>query len=84
MRPFFLSFEEMLMCLKWFAPLSGIAALVGLAGCGSPNDPGVGGVTKAEAEQLNEAADELNQDGPPPSVIQPVNPKPQKAPSGTQ
>ena len=40
-----------------------------LAGCGSPNDPGVGGVTKAEAEQLNEAAEILNQDKPPPSVV---------------
>lgn len=47
-----------------------IAAALTLAGCGSPNDPGVGGVTKAEAEQLNEAAEALNQDKPPPSLAQ--------------
>ncbi len=47
--------------LLLFAPLL-------MAGCGSPNDPGVGGVTKAEAEQLNEAAEALNQDQPPPRV----------------
>ena len=43
-------------------------ALSTLAACGSPNDPGVGGVTKAEAEQLNEAAEALNQGKPPPSL----------------
>lgn len=43
-------------------------AISTLAACGSPNDPGVGGVTKAEAEQLNEAAEALNQDKPPPSL----------------
>jgi hypothetical protein len=44
------------------------ALALGLSACGSPNDPGVGGVTKAEAEQLNEAAEALNQDKPPPSL----------------
>ncbi len=39
-----------------------------MSGCGSPNDPGVGGVTKAEADQLNEAAEALNQDKPPPRL----------------
>jgi hypothetical protein len=39
-----------------------------LTSCGSPNDPGVGGVTKAEADQLNEAAELLNQNTPPPHV----------------
>jgi hypothetical protein len=48
-----------------FMPL---LALTLLASCGSPNDPGVGGVTKAEAEQLNDAAEMLNQDKPPPSL----------------
>ncbi len=60
------------MRLRWVAAL----AAIGLAGCGSPNDPGVGGVTKAEAEQLNEAAEELNQDTPPPSVVQAAKPTP--------
>ncbi len=32
-----------------------------LAGCGSsPNAPGVGGVTKAQAEELNQAAADLD------------------------
>lgn len=46
----------------------GLMLALMLASCGSPNDPGVGGVTKAEAEQLNEAAEMLNQDKPPPSL----------------
>jgi predicted small secreted protein len=70
-RPFFLSFEVMLMRL----PFALLILSVALSGCGSPNDPGVGGVTKAEAEQLNEAAEELNQDGPPPSVVQNAPPQ---------
>ena len=49
-----------------------VALAIALTGCGSPNDPGVGGVTKAEAEQLNEAAEMLNQDKPPPSVVGPA------------
>lgn len=64
--PFLLS-ERFMRC---FAILASALALA-LSGCGSPNDPGVGGVTKAEAEQLNEAAEELNQDAPPPSLAQP-------------
>ncbi len=46
-----------------------LAAIFSLAACGSPNDPGVGGVTKAEAEQLNEAAEALNQNVLPPRVL---------------
>lgn len=49
--------------------LTATLLVLALVGCGSPNDPGVGGVTKAEAEQLNEAAEMLNQDKPPPSVV---------------
>jgi hypothetical protein len=56
---------EMVMTERILFPL---ALALGLSACGSPNDPGVGGVTKAEAEQLNEAAEALNQDKPPPSV----------------
>jgi hypothetical protein len=48
--------------------LSALVTVATLCGCGSPNDPGVGGVTKAEAEQLNEAAESLNQNVPPPRV----------------
>lgn len=33
-----------------------MTALLALASCGSPNDPGVGGVTRSEAEALNDAA----------------------------
>ncbi len=39
---------------------------------GSPNDPGVGGVTKAEAEALNEAATKLDEATPPPRLDLPV------------
>jgi hypothetical protein len=47
-----------------------VAALLLLAGCGgSPNDPGVGGVTRGEAEALNDAAAMLDQTEPPPSVL---------------
>lgn len=45
-----------------------VVAVSMISACGSPNDPGVGGVTKAEAEQLNEAAEALNQNKPPPSL----------------
>ena len=45
------------------------------AGCGgSPNDPGEGGVTKAEADALDRAAEQLDQPEPPPSVSQPAPP----------
>ncbi len=38
-----------------------------VAGCGSaPNDPAVGGVTRGEAEALNDAAAMLDQNEPPP------------------
>lgn len=33
-----------------------LAAVMALAACNSPNDPGVGGVTRSEAEALNDAA----------------------------
>jgi hypothetical protein len=32
------------------------AGLLTLTACGSPNDPGVGGITRSEAEALNDAA----------------------------
>jgi hypothetical protein len=41
---------------------------IALFGCESPNDPGTGGVTRAEAEQLNEVAEELNPDDLPPRL----------------
>jgi hypothetical protein len=63
---FFLGFEMMRKVMI-------IIAVSLLTACGSPNDPGVGGVTKAEAEQLNEAAEMLNQDKPPPSVVKPAD-----------
>jgi hypothetical protein len=52
-----------------------------LAACGgSPNDPGVGGVTRSEADALNDAAEMLDEDGPPPSVVPPdeTTPEPPK------
>ncbi len=43
------------------------------AGCGlSPNDPGEGGVTKAEAEQLNVAAATLDKTQPIPNLSAPA------------
>ena len=54
--------------------------LICLSACGSPNDPGVGGVTKAEAEQLNEAAEALNQDSPPPRVSTEMDREPPRPP----
>lgn len=40
-----------------------------LAGCGgSPNDPGEGGVTKAEAEALDQAAEQLDQQSTPQNI----------------
>jgi hypothetical protein len=42
-----------------------------LAGCGgSPNDPGEGGVTKAEAEALDQAAEQLDQQSTPQNIGQ--------------
>lgn len=37
-----------------------LLAFTALAACGSPNDPGVGGVTRSEAEALNDAAEMLD------------------------
>ncbi len=45
-----------------------LLAAMALCSCESPNDPGAGGVTRAEAEQLNEVAAELNQDQLPPRL----------------
>ncbi len=39
-----------------------------MTACSSPNDPGVGNVTQAEADQLNEAAEKLNVNTAPPRV----------------
>jgi hypothetical protein len=36
--------------------LTTVMALLALGACSSPNDPGVGGVTRSEAEALNDAA----------------------------
>jgi hypothetical protein len=44
------------------------ALVLAVSACGSPNDPGVGNVTRAEADQLNEAAEKLNVNVPPPRV----------------
>jgi hypothetical protein len=47
-----------------------VVMFLALAGCGgSPNDPGVGGVTRSEAQALNDAAEMLDQTEPPPSVL---------------
>ncbi len=54
-----------------------LAIMFLLAGCGgSPNDPGVGGVTRGEAEALNDAAAMLDQTEPPPSVLNDTAPQP--------
>lgn len=50
-----------------------------LAACGSLNDPGNGGVTRREAEELNEAAAALDSNAAAPNVANtaiPVVPKP--------
>ncbi len=57
-----------------------LTMLISMSACGSPNDPGVGGVTKAEAEQLNEAAEALNQNSPPPRILNDADRAPPKAP----
>ncbi len=44
-----------------------ISLLLALAACNSPNDPGVGGVTRSEAEALNDAAAMLDN-----NAVQPV------------
>jgi hypothetical protein len=73
MRPLFLSGDRIVMR---FLPL----ALL-LAACSSPNDPGEGGVTRAEADALNKAAEQLEQSAPPPSITNmaaPAAPEPPK------
>lgn len=44
-----------------------VPLLAALAACNSPNDPGVGGVTRSEAEALNDAAAMLDN-----NAIEPV------------
>lgn len=46
-----------------------------LAACSSPNDPGEGGVTRAEADALNTAAERLDQSAPPPSITNQATPQ---------
>lgn len=56
-----------------------LLALLMLSACGSLNDPGEGGVTKREAQQLNEAAAALDDTAPAPNVANtpiPVVPQP--------
>lgn len=45
-----------------------LPALALLSGCGSPNDPGEGGVTKREAQELNAVAERLDSQEPAPSL----------------
>ncbi len=46
-----------------------VLLLLVVASCGSaPIDPGVGGVTRGEAEALNDAAEMLDQTEPPPRL----------------
>jgi hypothetical protein len=49
-----------------------VPLLLALAGCNSPNDPGVGGVTRSEAEALNDAAAMLDNNAVAP-VAEPGN-----------
>jgi hypothetical protein len=44
-----------------------MSLLLVLSACSSPNDPGVGGVTRSEAEALNDAAAMLDN-----NAVQPV------------
>jgi hypothetical protein len=54
-------------------PLLLCIVLLAASGCGfSPNDPGEGGVTKAEAEALNEAAATLDKTQPIPNLSAPA------------
>ncbi len=41
-------------------PFAILPFLIALAACNSPNDPGVGGVTRSEAEALDDAATMLD------------------------
>jgi hypothetical protein len=55
--------------------LLGLFALL-VTGCGGqPEDPATGGATQAESDQLNRAAQRLNQDQPPPRLTQGDLPK---------
>jgi hypothetical protein len=47
------------------------AMILALSACGSPNDPGVGGVTRREADALNDAATMVDNNA--------VTPVPEKA-----
>jgi hypothetical protein len=49
-----------------------VPLLLALAGCNAPNDPGVGGVTRSEAEALNDAAAMLDNNAVVP-VAEPSN-----------
>jgi len=46
--------------------------LAALASCSSPNDPGVGGVTRSEAEALNDAASMLDNNAVEPVAATPT------------
>lgn len=48
-----------------------------LAGCGGSGNSEAGGVTPAEAEALNQAAEQLDRQTPPPRIEQPAA-QPQK------
>jgi hypothetical protein len=46
-----------------------LVPLILVTACGSaPNDPAIGGVTRGEAEALNDAAEMLDQTEPPPRL----------------
>ena len=57
----------MLRCFLMVLPLAI------LAGCGgSPNDPGEGGVTRAEADALDQAAEKLDEQSTQQNISQPT------------
>ncbi len=69
------------------AKLTAVAlfSLLAAACGGSPNDPGVGGVTKAEAQALNDAAAKLDEATPTPRLDLPTaEPVPAKAAEATK
>lgn len=43
-------------------------ALIALSGCGSPSDDTVGGVTRSEAQALNDAATMLDKNAAAPAI----------------
>ncbi len=56
-----------------------------IAACGAQSDdPASDGVTRAEADQLNKAAEKLNQDEPPPRITQGDLPKAPAPPAEAQ